>query len=266
MSQYKTNEVAKLTGHEPETIRRISRMGILNPIKDKGIYFFSFQDISFLRAISNVVSNNENRYIWAALKKIKRQISADEPLSSLSFKSHKSQLIAKNANKVWNTHSGQYLLQFENQKDNKTSELSNPRDINEQFKKALALDEEKKFMAAKEIYIELLERDPYHARARINLGRIYHQEANFNNALQQYEKAIELEPKNVIARFNAGVAYEDLDNQDDAIARYLETLDLDITIAEAHFNLSRLYEAKNDIKASAYHLAYYQILKLTFDD
>ena len=84
--------------------------------------------------------------------------------------------------------------------------------------------------------------------------------------MQQYEKAIELEPKNVIARFNAGVAYEDLERQDDAITRYLETLDLDITIAEAHFNLSRLYEAKNDVKASAYHLAYYQILKLTFDD
>jgi len=265
MSNFQTEDVAKLTGHEPETIRRISRMGIISPSKENGRYQFSFQDISFLRALSKVINKDNNRYIWSALKKIKSQITESESLSSLTIHKHKKEILAKCANRIWNAHSGQYLLQFESKDTQTSTKLELSKDLINIFNRAVLLDEEKKYAEAKRLYLAIISKDPFHARARINLGRIFHNDGDFQSALLQYQKAIELEPTNVIARFNAGVAYEDLNQFDDAIETYLKTIDLDVTIAEAHFNLSRLYENKSDIKASAYHLAYYQILKLTFD-
>jgi tetratricopeptide (TPR) repeat protein len=265
MSNFQTQEVAKLTGHEPETIRRISRMGIITPPKSNGRYQFSFQDISFLRALSGVINKNNNRYIWSALKKIKSQISDDESLSSLTIHKQKKEILAKSANRIWSAHSGQYLLQFEGIEQLDSSKIDQSKDLIHIFNRALILDEKKKYSEAKKLYLELIEKDPSHARARINFGRIHHNEGDFNSALTHYKEAIELEPDNVVAHFNAGVAYEDLELFDEAILTYLKTIELDMTIAEAHFNLSRLYEHKSDIKASAYHLAYFQILKLSFD-
>jgi len=115
---------------------------------------------------------------------------------------------------------------------------------------------------ARRAYSRVLDLDPSHAGARVNLGRLIHEAGHPLAAANHYRLALAARPGDSVAAFNLGVALEDLGRDAEAIAAYEQALASDPTAADAHFNLARLFEKTGKPAAAIRHLKDYRKLIL----
>jgi len=113
---------------------------------------------------------------------------------------------------------------------------------------------------ARDAYESALELDPGHAGARVNLGRLLHEDGHPLAAANHYRLALTARPDDAIAAFNLGVALEDLGRTTEAIAAYEQALAADPGAADAHFNLAGLYEKEGQAAGAIRHLKAYRKL------
>ena len=115
---------------------------------------------------------------------------------------------------------------------------------------------------ARKAYARVLDLDPAHAGARVNLGRLIHEAGHPLAAASHYQQALIARPDDAVAAFNLGVALEDLGRDAEAIAAYDLAITADTAAADAHFNLARLYEKVGQDAAAIRHLKAYRKLTL----
>lgn len=113
---------------------------------------------------------------------------------------------------------------------------------------------------AVELYRETVARNPLHADAHVNVGRLLHQQGRLREAEAHYVAALVSRPADATATFNLAVVLEDMQRLDEAIIRYQEALALDEHLLDAHFNLGKLYERRGDTMAAIRHLKDYRRL------
>lgn len=113
---------------------------------------------------------------------------------------------------------------------------------------------------AREAYNRALDLDSSHAGARVNLGRLMHEEGHPLAAANHYRLALAARPDDAIAAFNLGVALEDLGRATEAIAAYEQAIAADPTAADAHFNLAGLFEKEGQAAGAIRHLKAYRKL------
>jgi len=113
---------------------------------------------------------------------------------------------------------------------------------------------------ARDAYQRALELDPSHAGARVNLGRLLHEDGHPLAAANQYLFALTARPNDPIAAFNLGVALEDLGRVTEAITAYEQAIAADPAAADAHFNLAGLYEKEGKAAGAIRHLKAYRKL------
>ena len=113
---------------------------------------------------------------------------------------------------------------------------------------------------AQDAYQRALALDPSHAGARVNLGRLLHEEGHALAAAHQYRLALASRPDDPVAAFNLGVALEDLGRVTEAIAAYEQAIAADPNAADAHFNLAGLYEKEGQAAGAIRHLKAYRKL------
>ena len=78
--------------------------------------------------------------------------------------------------------------------------------IQEEFQKALKLEQEGKFAEALQIYVSILEYDTSQRAALLNLGSLYYRMNKYDKALECYTKALQLK-EDYIAFFNMGIMF-----------------------------------------------------------
>lgn len=128
------------------------------------------------------------------------------------------------------------------------------------YKRALRL-EEADAASARAAYEECLQGDCSHLEARINLGRLLHQDGLLREAEALYRAAQE---PSALLYFNLGVLLEDLRREIEAIHAYGQAILHDPTMADAHFNLSLLHERLGEARAAFRHLlAYRRLIRLS---
>jgi tetratricopeptide (TPR) repeat protein len=113
---------------------------------------------------------------------------------------------------------------------------------------------------AREAYNRALDLDSSHAGARVNLGRLMHEDGHPLAAANHYRLALAVNPDDAIAAFNLGVALEDLGRTSEAIAAYERAIAADPASADAHFNLAGLYEKDGKPAGAIRHLKAYRKL------
>jgi tetratricopeptide (TPR) repeat protein len=111
-------------------------------------------------------------------------------------------------------------------------------------------------------YLRVLELDPDHADAHVNLGRLLQQSGQMEEAMRHYREALRSSPTHATAAFNLGTVLEDQGQATDAIAAYARALAIDDSLGDAHFNLSRLYESAGQKQAAFRHLKAYREIVL----
>ncbi len=129
------------------------------------------------------------------------------------------------------------------------------------FARGVALEEDpRNQLQAIAAYERVLELDPEHAAAHINLGTLYYNRQDYKAAEEHYRRAIEIDPRYALAHFDLGNVLDETGRVEDAIQTYLTALQLAPTYADAHYNLALAYEKiKEPRKALKHWQAYVKL-------
>jgi lipopolysaccharide biosynthesis regulator YciM len=128
----------------------------------------------------------------------------------------------------------------------------------EMFLRAVRLEERTDTLPeAKEVYAAILELQPSHAPAAINLGTIYYNERDFERAEHYYRRATESDPEYALAFFDLGNVLDELQRLPEAIAAYERALELVPQYADAHYNLALAYERRAEPRRALKHWTQY---------
>jgi tetratricopeptide (TPR) repeat protein len=116
-------------------------------------------------------------------------------------------------------------------------------DVSELFARAIALeDDPNNQLQAVALYERVLELDPEHAAAHINLGTLNYNRQNYNAAEEHYRAAIKIDPRYALAYFDLGNVLDETGRVTEAVQTYTAALQLAPTYADAHYNLALAYE------------------------
>ncbi len=91
-------------------------------------------------------------------------------------------------------------------------------------------------------YKKVLELEPGHAPAHINLGTLYYNRQDYRQAETHYRQAVEADPRYALAYFDLGNVLDETGRVEEAIRSYKTALLLAPTYADAHYNLALAYE------------------------
>jgi len=91
-------------------------------------------------------------------------------------------------------------------------------------------------------YTQVLELNPNHAAAHINLGTLYYNRQDFALCEQHYRRAVASDPRYALAYFDLGNVLDETGRIAEAVVAYTTAIRLAPTYADAHYNLALAYE------------------------
>lgn len=127
-------------------------------------------------------------------------------------------------------------------------------DAAELFSRAIALEEDpEEQQHAIAAYRRVIELDPSHAAAHINLGTIHYNRQEYALAEKHYRQAIEADPRYALAYFDLGNVLDETGRVGEAIQAYKTALQLAPTYADAHYNLALAFEKTREPRSALRH-------------
>lgn len=137
-------------------------------------------------------------------------------------------------------------------------------DIAELFARGVALeDDPRSQVQAIAAYERVLQLDPEHAAAHINLGTLYYNRQDYRAAEDHYREALRIDSRYALAHFDLGNVLDETGRITDAVESYLTALRLAPTYADAHYNLALAYEKMREPRKALKHWQAYVKLDAT---
>jgi tetratricopeptide (TPR) repeat protein len=128
------------------------------------------------------------------------------------------------------------------------------RDVAELFTRGIALEENAATQTqAIAVYQMVLELDPEHAAAHINLGTLCYNRQDYRLAEKHYRIAIGIDPRYALAYFDLGNVLDETGRVGEAIQAYNTALQLAPTYGDAHYNLALAYEKIREPRKALKH-------------
>src|SRR5205823_14076188 len=132
------------------------------------------------------------------------------------------------------------------------------------FARGVALEEDpRNQLQAIAAYERVLELDPEHAAAHINLGTLYYNRQDYKAAEEHYRRAVKIDSRYALAHFDLGNVLDETGRVAEAIQTYLAALQLAPTYADAHYNLALAYEKIKEPRKALKHWQAYVKLDAT---
>jgi len=260
---YTVREVSAMSGLSAAQIRSFANKGFLQPERGpRGELRFGFHDLVILRTAGELAAAKvPQRKVQRVLQRLREQLPPERSLTGVRIAADGDRVVVSDGAALWNPESGQVLFDFSVEElADRMSSIPRANDEAEELYDVACEVETSSPDQAREVYERLLEIDPDHVDAHVNLGRLLHEDGAPAAAEKHYRRAVDLDPDHEIAAFNLGVALEDLGRFKDAIDAYLRALELDPQNADAHFNLAGLYERRGEKAAALRHLKTYKRL------
>jgi len=107
------------------------------------------------------------------------------------------------------------------------------------------------------VYSKVLDMDPHHAAAHINLGTLYYNRQEYVLAERHYRSAIEIDPRYALAYFDLGNVLDETGRVQEAIDTYKTAIQLAPTYADAHYNIALAYEKVQEPRKALQHWRVY---------
>ncbi len=128
----------------------------------------------------------------------------------------------------------------------------------EMFQRAVRLEETVDGLSeAQDLYQSILQMQPSHAAAAINLGTIRYNQRDYSGAETMYRCATEADPEYALAFFDLGNVLDEQQRLGEAIAAYERALELVPQYADAHYNLALAYERMQEPRRALRHWTAY---------
>lgn len=273
MRPYSTRQVAELLGTSPARVRSLAQREFLTPSRnEQGQLRFSFQDLVLLRTANGLLEAGvQPRRVWRALRAAHARLPADQPLSSVRVLADGQRVLIRERDTAWEPESGQTILAFAVEDlAAKVAPLvmaaapqarASANTSDEWFELALEFDHVGAREDATAAYREAISLDGTHVNARINLGRLLHNDRAYRQAEELYRDALRIDPGSAIAAFNLGVVLEDQGALQEAMETYRHALSVDPALPDVHYNLARLYEQQGERQAALRHFASFRDLR-----
>ena len=225
---------------------------------------YTFSDLLELKKIRDLCAMSVRpNVIRQSLDAMRKQAAGVENplLEAGAWSTNKHRVAFRHDGKLLEPIAGQFLMDFSEREKVVTStplprSEPSPREheVASWFARGIALEEDPNTHGeAIAAYHKVLEIDPVHAAAHINLGTLYYNRQDFGRAEIHYRRAIESDPRYALAYFDLGNVLDETGRVQEAVATYKTALQLAPTYADAHYNLALAYEKLREPRKALKH-------------
>ncbi|MGA8876362.1 MAG: tetratricopeptide repeat protein [Candidatus Korobacteraceae bacterium] len=265
MNHYCRTDVLRILHISAKQLAGWQKAGLV-PISET----FTFYDLLQLKKIRDLRSKRVRpAVIRESLQAMQKQVAGMEnPLLEASSFTVGSRVAYRHEGHSVEPIAGQFVLDFgpvgtvvstaSRADSRKVKPIANYETAAELFARGVAMEEHPStHEEALRSYLEVLELDPTHAAAHINLGTLYYSRHDFEAAEKHYRAAVAADPRYALAYFDLGNVLDETGRIEDAIAAYRTAIQLAPTYADAHYNLALAYERMGQGRQALRHWKIY---------
>jgi tetratricopeptide (TPR) repeat protein len=260
VSKYRREDVLRILHLHSRQLQRWERSGLVAAQES-----YSIQDLSELRKLRDLHTKQMNlAKIRNTVEAMRRVAGMQSPLREADAVQKGSRLVFRHDGAVEDPFSPQLMFDF----DGLAPEASaiaqqqpaptNLSDVHEIFLRAVQLEEAGALQPAllndaATLYKKILDLNPRHAPACINLGTIHYNQGKFIDAEALYRRATEVDSEYALAFFDLGNVLDEMHRLNEAVNAYQRAIELVPNFADAHYNLALAYERQGERRRALRH-------------
>lgn len=258
MYRYSRADLLRILRITPRQLAGWERAGLVATVDS-----YSFFDLLKIKKVRDLCAQKVRPgVIRQSLEAMQRQAAGMEnPLLEASAYTTGHRVAFRHEGKLLEPIAGQFLMDFSTKEKVVTSKLSMPpkpippeNNAAELFARGIVLEEDPGMQAeAIAVYEKVLQMEPGHAAAHINLGTLHYNRQEYQQAEEHYRAAIEIDARYALAYFDLGNVLDETGRVAEAIQAYGTALQLAPTYADAHYNLALAYEKTREPRKALRH-------------
>ena len=211
---------------------------------------YSFFDLLQVKKVRDLCARRVRpAVIRESLQAMQKQVAGMEnPLLEAGAYSTGARVVFRHEGKALEPIAGQFVMDFDPAEkvvaaNARVRAIPADENVAELFARGIALEEEPGTQTeAIALYEKVLELEPQHAAAHINLGTLFYNRQDYVKAEHHYRAAIEADARYALAYFDLGNVLDETGRVPEAIKAYSTALMLAPTYGDAHYNLALAYE------------------------
>ena len=263
MHRYSRTDLLRILRLTARQLTAWEKAGLLAPAET-----YSFFDLLQVKKVRDLCARRVRpAVIRESLQAMQKQVAGMEnPLLEAGAYSTGARVVFRHEGKALEPIAGQFVMDFDPSDkvvaaNARVRAIPTDQGVAELFARGIALEEEPSTQTeAIEVYEKVLELEPQHAAAHINLGTIFYNRQDFTQAEHHYRAAIEADARYALAYFDLGNVLDETGRVPEAIKAYSTALILAPTYGDAHYNLALAYEKiKQPRKALKHWRAYVRL-------
>ncbi len=253
MNRYGRADILRILHITPKQLTGWQRAG-LAPVADE----FSFFDLLQLKTVRDLRAKRVSpAAIRESLVAMQEVAGMENPLREASAFSMGNRVAFRHEGRAVEPVRGQFVMEFEPMGavvSAKVRPFATYDTVADLFARGVALEEHpSNHDEAIAVYLRVVELEPEHAAAHINLGTLYYHRQNFAAAETHYRLAVKADPRYALAYFDLGNVLDETGRLEEAVAAYRTAIQLAPTYADAHYNLALAYERQQQPRRALPH-------------
>jgi tetratricopeptide (TPR) repeat protein len=256
---YSRADLLRILHVTPRQLANWERIGLVTSAEA-----YSFADLLEIKKVRDLCAMSVRpAVIRQSLDAMRKQASGVEKplLEAGAWSTAKHRVAFRHEGRLLEPIAGQFLMDFSEREKVLTStpvprSEPSPREheMAALFARGISLEEDPSTHGeAIAAYYQVLEIEPSHAAAHINLGTLFYNRQDFALAEKHYRNAIEADPRYALAYFDLGNVLDETGRVTEAIQTYKTALQLAPTYADAHYNLALAYEKLREPRKALRH-------------
>lgn len=267
MYRYSRLDLLRILRLAPRQLHTWEKAGLVKTSED-----YSFFDLLQIKKVRDLCSQRVRpAVIRRSLDAMLQQVSGmQNPLLEAGAYQSGHRVAFRHGGRLLEPIAGQFMFDFASEE---TKIVTSPRrngpelvvtDVVDLFARGIQLEESPSSQSeAIAIYLKVLDMDPQHAAAHINLGTLYYNRHEYALAEKHYRSAIEIDPRYALAYFDLGNVLDETGRIEEAINTYKTAIQLAPTYADAHYNIALAYEKVREPRKALQHWRAYVKLDTT---
>jgi tetratricopeptide (TPR) repeat protein len=265
--RYSRADLLRILHLSPRQLQTWEKAGLVKASED-----YSFFDLLQVKKVRDLCGQRVRpAVIRRSLDAMVQQVAGMEnPLLEAGAYQSGHRVAFRHEGRLLEPIAGQFMFDFASQENRVVTSprQSGPElvitDVADLFARGITLEENPSRQSeAIAVYIKVLDMDPQHAAAHINLGTLYYNRQEYALAEKHYRSAIEIDPRYALAYFDLGNVLDETGRIEEAISTYKTAIQLAPTYADAHYNLALAYEKKREPRKALQHWRAYVKLDAT---
>jgi len=244
---YSRTDLLRILHITPRQLANWERLGLATSAES-----YSFSDLLEIKKVRDLCAMSVRpTVIRESLDAMRKQAAGVEhPLLEAGTSSTRHRVAFRHDGKLLEPIAGQFLMDFTAREKvvmatpvPRSEPSPHENEIAAWFAQGISLEEDPSTQTeAMAAYHKVLEVEPGHAAAHINLGTLYYNRQEFGLAEKHYRRAIEADSRYALAYFDLGNVLDETGRVQEAIQTYKTAIQLAPTYADAHYNLALAFE------------------------